>query len=64
MHWFRKTRYVVALLAILFTAISFSTQIEKHSAQYVISVYALLSGMFVLTLGLAYADRSVTEWLS
>jgi len=64
MNWFRKARYAVALLVILFTGISFTTQIGRHSTQYVVSVSAILAGMFVLTLGLAYADRSVTEWLS
>jgi hypothetical protein len=64
MHWFRIARYAVALSVILFTGISFTIQIGEHSAQYVVSVYAILVGMFVLTVGIAYADHSVTEWLS
>jgi hypothetical protein len=46
------------------TGIGFATRIGNHSAQYVVTVYLLLAGMFVLTLGVAYADHSVTEWLS
>jgi predicted RND superfamily exporter protein len=64
MHWFRKARYAVALLVILFTGIGFATRIGEHSAPYVVTVYFMLAGMFVLTVGIAYADHSVTEWLS
>jgi hypothetical protein len=64
MHWFQKARYAIALLVILFTGISFTTQVSKHSTQYVVSVYAILAGMFVLTVGIAYVDHSVAEWLS
>jgi len=61
MHWFRKARYAVALLVILFTGIAFATQIGEHSVQYTVRVYLMLAGMFSLTVGIAYADRSVTE---
>jgi hypothetical protein len=57
-------RYAVALLVIPLTGIGFATRSGNHSAQYVVTVYLLLAGMFVLTLGVAYADHSVTEWLS
>lgn len=48
----------------MFTGISFVTQIGKHSTQYVMKVYNILAGTFVLTVGIAYADQSVNEWLS
>jgi len=64
MHWFRKARYAVALLVILCTGIGFATQIGDHSTQYIVTVYFMLAGMFALTVGIAYADHSVTEWLS
>lgn len=64
MHWFRKARYAVALLVIPLTGIGFTTQIGDHSAQYIVSVYPMLAGLFVLIVGIAYADHSVTEWLS
>jgi len=64
MHWFRKARYAVALLVILLTGIAFATRIGEHSTRYVVTVYLILAGTFVLTVGIAYADRSVTEWLS
>jgi hypothetical protein len=63
MHWFRKARYAVALVVILFTGIGFATQIGEHSGRYVLLVYLMLAGLFVLTVGIAYADHSVTEWL-
>jgi len=63
-HWFRKARYAVALLLIPATGIGFATQIGDHSARYVVSVYLLLAGMFVLTVGIAYADHSLHEWFS
>lgn len=64
MHWFRKARYAVALLVIPLTGIGFATQIGEHSTQYIATVYLILAGLFVLTAGIAYADHSVTEWLS
>jgi len=64
MDWFRKARYAVALLVIPLTGISFATRIGDHSAQYVVLVYLMLAGLFVLTVGIAYADHSITEWLS
>jgi hypothetical protein len=57
-------RYTVALLVIPLTGVGFATRIGDHSTQYVATVYLLLAGLFVLTLGVAYADHSVTEWLS
>lgn len=63
MHWFRKARSAVALLVIPLTGIGFTTQIGDHSAQYIVSVYLMLAGLFVLIVGIAYADYSVTEWL-
>jgi hypothetical protein len=51
-------RYAVALLVIPLTGIGFATRIGDHSAQYAVTVYLLLVGMFVLTLGVAYADHS------
>ncbi len=64
MHWFRKARYAVALLVIPLTGIAFATRIGEHSARYVVTVYLVLAGTFALTVGIAYADHSVTEWLS
>jgi hypothetical protein len=64
MHWFRKARYAIALLAIPLTGIGFATQIGDHSAEYIGLVYLMLAGLFVLTVGIAYADHSITEWLS
>ncbi|SEO26657.1 hypothetical protein SAMN04487948_101424 [Halogranum amylolyticum] len=64
MHWFRKARYAIALLVIPLTGIGFATQIGEHSTQYIATVYLMLAGMFVLTVGIASADHSVTEWLS
>jgi hypothetical protein len=64
MHWFRKARYAVALFVILLTGIGFATQIGDHSTQYIVLVYLMLAGLFVLTVGIAYADNSITEWLS
>jgi hypothetical protein len=64
MHWFRKARYAVALLVIPLTGIGFATQIGDHSTQYIIRVYLMLAGLFVLTVGIAFADHSITEWLS
>jgi len=64
MHWFRKARYAVALLVIPLTGIGFATQIGEYSLQYVVSVYLILAGIFGLTVGIAYADHSVNEWLS
>lgn len=64
MHWFRKARYAVALVVIPLTGIGFATQIGDHSAQYIVSVYLALAGLFVLTVGIAYADHSMIEWLS
>ena len=61
MHWFRKARYAVALLVILLTGISFATKSGDHSAQYVVRIYLLLAGLFVLTVGIAYVDHSLTE---
>jgi hypothetical protein len=46
------------------TGIGFATQIGDHSAQYIVLVYLMLAGLFVLTVGIAYADHSMTEWLS
>ena len=64
MHWFRKARYAVALVVIPLTGIGFATQIGDHSAQSIVLVYLMLAGLFVLTVGIAYADYSMTEWLS
>jgi hypothetical protein len=64
MYWFRRARYAVALLVILLTGIGFVTQIGDHSAQYIVLMYLMLAGLFVLTVGIAYADHSITEWLS
>jgi hypothetical protein len=64
MYWFRKARYAIALLAIPLTGIGFATQIGDHSAEYIGLVYLMLAGLFVLTVGIAYADHSITEWLS
>jgi len=64
MHWFRKARYAVALLVSPLTGIGFATQIGEHSTQYVVTIYFILAGMFALTVGIAYADHSVDEWLS
>jgi len=41
--------------------IGFATQIGDHSTLYIATIYLMLAGMFVLTLGLAYADKSLTE---
>ncbi|CDK39069.1 hypothetical protein BN903_52 [Halorubrum sp. AJ67] len=51
-------------MVIPLTGIGFATQIGEHSLQYVVSVYLILVGMFVLTAGIAYTDHSVNEWLS
>lgn len=59
-----KTRYAVALLVILFTGVGFTTRVGGHAARYIVTVSLLLPGMCVLTGGIAYADHSVTEWLS
>ncbi len=64
MHWFRKARYAVALLVIPLTGIGFATRIGERSAQYVVSIYLILAGMFLLTVGIGYADHSIHEWLS
>jgi len=64
MHWFRKARYAVALFVIPLTGIGFATQIGDHSAQYVVTVYLMLAGMFLLTVVIAYVDHSIHEWLS
>jgi len=64
MHWFRKAQYAVALVVIPLTGIGFATQIGDHSAQSIVLVYLMLAGLFVLTVGIAYADHSMTEWLS
>lgn len=63
MHWFRKARYAVALAMILATGIGFATRTSEHPVQYTVKVYFLLAGMFVLTVGIAYADHTFTEWL-
>ncbi len=44
---------------IVLTGISFLTQIGTHPTEYVVKVHALLTGLFILTVGIAYADRSV-----
>jgi hypothetical protein len=64
MHWFRKARYAVALSVILLTGVGFATQVGDHSPRYVVTVYLMLAGLFVLTVGIAYAEQSVNEWLS
>jgi hypothetical protein len=64
MYWFRKARYAVALLVIPLTGIGFATQIGDHSVEYIVLVYLMLAGLFVLTVDIAYADHSITEWLS
>jgi hypothetical protein len=64
MHWFRKARYAVALSVILLTGGGFATQVGAHSTRYVVTVSLLLAGMFVLTVGIAYAEQSMSEWLS
>jgi len=63
MYWFRKARYAVALLVIPLTRIGFATQIGDHSVQYIVLVYLMLAGLFVLTMGIAYTDHSMTEWV-
>ena len=64
MDRFRKARYAVALLAIPLTGAGFATRIGEHSIQYVLTVYLLLAGMFALTVAIAYADQSASEYLS
>jgi hypothetical protein len=61
MHWFRKARYAIALVVMPLAGLSFATQMDEYSTLSVATIYLLLAGMFVLTVGLAYADRSLTE---
>ena len=64
MHWFRKARYAVSLAVILFTGVGFAAQAGEHSTWYVLRIYLVLAGLFVVTIGIAYTDYSVAEWLS
>lgn len=41
--------------------IGFATQLGDHSTLYIAAVYLMIAGMSALTLGLAYADKSLTE---
>ena len=61
MDWFRKARYAIALVVMPLAGLGFATQIGEHSPLYVGTIYLMLAGMFVLTIGLAYADQSLTE---
>ena len=61
MHWFRNARHAIALVVMPLAGIGFATQIGDHSTLYIATIYLMLAGMFVLTLGLAYADMSLTE---
>ena len=61
MHWFRKARYAIALVVMPLAGLGFATQMDEYSTLSVATIYLLLAGMFVLTVGLAYADRSLTE---
>ena len=49
---------------IVLIGISFLIQIGTHPTEYVVKVYALLTGLFILTVGITHTDRSVNEWLS
>lgn len=61
MHWYRKARYAIALVVMPLAGLGFATQIDEYSPLYVGTIYLMLAGMFVLTIGLAYADQSLTE---
>lgn len=57
----RKARYAIDLLVIPLTGIDFATQVGQHSVQYLVTVYRILTEIFVLTGGTAYVDQLVNE---
>lgn len=61
MHWFRKTRYAVALLVIVLTGVSLATRIGEMPPRALLARFGVLVAMLGLLGVVAWADERFFE---